>query len=344
MAQQNPRADAFVCVAIVNYRTGAHLKRCVAALEVQTFRNFEVIILDNAPQDPLLEHLDPSLPRFRMIFASKNLGFAKANNVIARATEAQWLATLNPDAFPAPDWLERLAEATARYPEDVMFGSTQLDANDVRRLDGAGDVYHASGIAWRGGQGHLTPARLADGEVFAPCAAAAMYRRDVFLAIGGFEENYFCYFEDVDLAFRLRLAGYRSIQIGRAVVQHVGSASSGPRSDFAVYHGTRNRLWTFVRDMPGPLFWLLLPAHVLISTLFLAPAAFRGTLSASLRGYRDGILGLGAVWKTRRRIQRSRKASVRQIASAFTWSPVALFKRQPDIRPLQDPKSRRGST
>jgi len=344
MARQNPRADAFVCVAIVNYRTGAHLKRCIAALEAQTFRNFEVIVLDNASQDPLLGQLSLPLPRFRILVAPKNFGFAKANNVIAAMTGARWLATLNPDAFPAPDWLERLAEATARYPNDVMFGSTQLDANDVRHLDGAGDVYHACGIAWRGGQGHLAPPRVVDGEVFAPCAAAAMYRRDAFLAIGGFEESYFCYFEDVDLAFRLRLAGYRSVQVGRAVVQHVGSASSGTRSDFAVYHGTRNRLWTFVRDMPGPLFWLLLPAHVLISALFLVPAAVHGTLSASLRGYHDGIRGLGAVWKARRRIQRSRKASVRQIASAFTWSPVALFKRQPDIRPLHDAKFHRGST
>jgi GT2 family glycosyltransferase len=121
-------------------------------------------------------------------------------------------------------------------------------------LDGAGDEYHVSGLAWRRFYNHLANGYgLKPEEVFGACAAAAMYRREDFLKIGGFDEDYFSYFEDVDLSFRLRLAGGRCLYVPDAIVHHVGSASTGKLSDFVVYYGHRNLVWTFFKDMPGTL-------------------------------------------------------------------------------------------
>ena len=97
------------------------------------------------------------------------------------------------------------------------------------------------------------------GEIFAPCAAAALYRRAAFLEAGGFDEHFFCYMEDVDLGFRLRLLGYRCGYAPAAIVHHVGSGTTGARSPFTVYHGHRNLVWTYVKNMPTPWFWLYLP-------------------------------------------------------------------------------------
>ena len=160
-------------------------------------------------------------------------------------------------------------------PDVAAFASQmRLDATPDR-LDGAGDSYHVSGRAWR--NGHNAPAAdwpAGEHEVFAPCAAAALYRRAAFEEVGGFDESYFCYFEDVDLGFRLRLHGYRSLYVPSSVVRHVSSALSGYRSDFAVYHGERNSVWTFVKNMPAPLFWLVSAA---------APGAEPGVAASSIR-------------------------------------------------------------
>ncbi len=141
-----------------------------------------------------------------------------------------------------------------------------LLASSPERLDGAGDSYHVSGRAWRNGHGERRKCWAGeDAEVFAPCAAAALYRRHAFDEVGGFDEQYFCYFEDVDLGFRLRLRGHNCLYIHSAIVEHVSSALSGYRSDFAVYHGERNAVWTFFKNMPSALLWLYLPQHLLLN-------------------------------------------------------------------------------
>ena len=148
-----------------------------------------------------------------------------------------------------------------------------------------------------------------------------------FRAQGGFDERFFCFSEDVDLGFRIRLAGGRCLQVAGAVAHHLGSGSAGRRSDFSVSHGFRNRFWTFVKNMPGPLFWPLLPAHIVATSGMLVLAAARGRGGPAWRGLKEARAGLGAVWQARRQIQRSRQASVWQIARALAWSPSPLFRR-----------------
>ena len=320
---------AAVCVIVVAYNSGAHLGRCVAALARQERCDFEAIIFDNASPDGAVDKLGPLPPKFRVIKSTRNLGFAGGNNQAAAETQAPWLATLNPDAFPEPDWLARLLAAAERNPDVDMFGSTQLMAAKPGRLDGAGDVYHACGMHWRDLHGQpaasLPPAP--EREAFAPCAAAALYRTSAFRAQDGFDERFFCFSEDVDLGFRIRLAGGRCLQVAGAVAHHLGSGSAGRGSDFSVSHGFRNRFWTFVKNMPGPLFWPLLPAHIVATLGMLVLAAARGRGGPAWRGLKEAWAGLGAVWQARRQIQRARRASVWQIARALAWSPAPLFRR-----------------
>jgi GT2 family glycosyltransferase len=240
-----------ISVLIVNYNAGHNLGKALQGLAAQTFGDFEVLVLDNASIDnsaTLAQSLVASDSRFTFRFLSRNIGFAAGNNLLSATARGTWLALLNPDAVPAPDWLERLIEATRRHPAAVMFGSTQVDAADPYRLDGAGDHYLAIGLPWRGGYGWPLAALPPEGEVFSPCAAACLIRADVFRGANGFDERFFCYVEDVDLAFRLRLQGHYCIQVPGAVVRHVGGASSiAAGSGFARRHGTRNLVWCFVK-------------------------------------------------------------------------------------------------
>lgn len=329
-----------VTVIIVNYNAGERLKKCLAHLSAQTFRDFETIVVDNASTDGSEEFARAE--NIRLIAAGKNLGFAAANNLAAREARGTWLAFLNPDAYAAPDWLAELLAAAARHPGADAFGSTQIDANAPEKLDGAGDVYHVLGIPYRGHFGWPVDALPGEGECFSPCAAAALYRRETFLALGGFDERFFCYGEDVDLGFRLRLAGGRAIQVKRARVHHEGSGVTGRYSDFTVYHGNRNRIWTFYKNMPGVYLAALGPLHVLANFYLLARSFSIGAGGPYWRALRDGYAGLPALGKSRREIQRGKKVRFGELARALTWSPLKVSRRAADLKPIREPVRERG--
>lgn len=329
MAQQDIRGGdgPKVTVAIVAYQSGQFLQPCIDALAAQTFTDFEAVIADNASSDGSVETLRLPDARFRIEPMGGNLGFAVANNVVARASRAPWLATLNPDTRADPDWLETLLAAAARWPGAASFGSTQLSLDNPDELDGVGDVWHAAGLAWRARLGRPASETPPEGEVFGPCAAAALYRRDLFLGLGGFDERYFCYCEDVDMAYRLRLAGWTAVQVPGAVVRHAGSAISGRTSEFTVFHGHRNRVWTWVKNTPGLWFWPLLPYH-LAYDLLMTYTSFRiGRGMPVVRAHWAALTGLGPVLRQRRIVQKGRKASLKSLARAMAWSPGSPLRR-----------------
>lgn len=328
--------DPRVTVIIVNYNSGDRLERSLACLAAQTYRNFETIVIDNGSSDRSADCARHS-PAVAFIDAGRNLGFAAANNLAAKSARGAWLAFLNPDAYPSPDWLERLLDCAARHPAADAFGSTQIDALRQDRLDGAGDVYHAFGVPYRGHFGWPASALPAEGECFAPCAAAALWRRAVFDALGGFDERFFCYGEDVDLGFRLRLAGGHAVQAAQAVVLHEGSGISGRHSDFTVYHGHRNRIWTYVLNMPAAILLVTLPFHAATNVYLLMRFTISGGARAYLRAMRDALAGLAPILRERHVRQRQRVESAAAIARALTWSPLKVMRRAADIRTRRRP-------
>ncbi len=315
-------------VIIVNYNAGKMLARCLEALDRQTFRDFHTIVVDNGSSDGSAEGIESRHPRVTLVKAGANLGFAAGNNLgLQHAGTVQWIALLNPDAYAAPDWLERFVAAALARQFD-FFGCRMRLADTPALLDGTGDSYHTSGVAWRRDHGVRVSEGVQDaGEIFAPCAAAALYRRADLEAVGGFDESYFCYFEDIDLGFRLRLLGKRCAYVPDAVVDHVSSGISGKRSDFATYHGHRNMVWTYVKDMPAPLFWLYLPLHLCANLLGIAACAVRGQLGVVLRAKRDALRGLPRVLRERARVQAQARVDWRTIRAAMARGFPALWNR-----------------
>jgi GT2 family glycosyltransferase len=305
---------------------------------------------DPAPSDLLTQYFNVTLiqNQTNLGFAAAN------NQAIRLLKNTEWVVLLNPDAFPELDWLESLVGAARKNPEYAMFASRQLMDGNQNLLDGDGDVYHISGLVWRAGHGRPVSGANAQGdnsipedsinhtvlplpspppegdgikasrgkvqvghkprEIFSPCAAAAMYRRDALMAVGGFDEDFFCYIEDVDLGFRLRLMGHRCLLVPSAVVHHIGSATTGgQRSDFSVYHGHRNLVWAFVKNMPGYLFWALLPLHILMNCATICLFVLRGKGRVIIQAKLDAIKVLPLMWAKRKQIQNNRVASIKDI-------------------------------
>ena len=334
ISENADRPAPAISVLIVNYNAGPHLAPAVRALAAQSCADFEAIVVDNASSDDSLAAARSAVAgdaRFVFKQADANLGFAAGNNLAATMARGTWLALLNPDAVPARDWLDQLIAGAKRHPDTVMFGSTQVDAAAPERLDGAGDHYLAIGLPWRGGYGWPLAVLPAEGEVFSPCAAAALIRADVFRAAAGFDERFFCYVEDVDLAFRLRLQGHRCIQVPSAIVRHVGGASAGKGSAFARRYGTRNLIWCFVKCMPPPLFWPLLSLHLLALLFLFARALANGVARPVWGGIVAALSDMRPIWASRRALQRERRVSSRRIASSLTWNPIVYARRMPRV-------------
>ncbi|SFC17189.1 Glycosyltransferase, GT2 family [Polaromonas sp. OV174] len=312
-----------VAVVIVNWNGKAHLRDCLVSLSRQTHADFQALVVDNASSDGSQQIVhEMNDDRFSLLQLDENTGFAKANNLgVSHGGGCKWVALLNPDAFPEPCWLETLLATANENASFAAFGGHLISAHDHLLSDGTGDAYNFSGRAYR--RDHGSPVELSHREreeVFSPCAAAALYRRDAWDAVGGFDEDFFCYMEDVDLVFRMRLQGYRSMYIPRAVCYHVGSAMSGRHSAFSSYHGQRNLVWVYVKNMPSWLFWLLLPAHIGFNMLAVARFALRGQLGIVLRAKRDALSALPQVWQKRRRIQAQRTVSPAKIWTALDKS------------------------
>ena len=324
-------------IVIVNYNGGAYLKRAIDSLAKQTVRDFEVFVVDNASTDGSMDFLFDSAPHFpiELLPQTENLGFAAANNLAAKRAKGDWLVLLNPDAEAAPDWLEKLYHATQRHPGVKSFASAQYDLHQPGLLDGAGDAYLGIGFAWRGGFGHPASTLPPEGECFSPCGAGAMIDRACFLAHDGFDERFFCYCEDVDLGYRMRLSGERCLFVPDAVIHHAGSGITGRASRFAIIHGTRNRLWTYVKNTPLRLLILTAPLHILLTLLFLVRGLMTGRFGPTWEGLKLGLKGLGPFLAERKQRRAERKIALRPLIQAMSWNPLQLARRLPHIRTIE---------
>lgn len=318
-------------IIVVSYESENWIGGCLEGLQAQTCNDFEVIVVDNASQDnSAIEAEAFPLENKTVIRSPKNLGYARGCNIGVRHASGEWLVFLNPDTVARPDWLQQIEAGQDRYPATSVFACAQYEIGAVNTLDGVGDAYFGFGIPWRGGFGHPVSALPEEGECFSPCGAAAVVRREVFQKVGGFDKRFFCYCEDVDLGFRLRLAGERCVFLKHAAIDHKGSAITGRYSDFTIYHGTRNRMWTYFKNMPLGLLLLTAPGHFAISIYLLIRSASNGTFKPTLRGLLHGIGGLPGILKSRKRYDQVEPRV--KIASSMTWNINDLRNRRPNVR------------
>jgi GT2 family glycosyltransferase len=329
-------AAADVSVVVVCFQSGDMLRRCLAALRAQTVQGFETIVADNASSDGAPQSAARADAGLKLIENGANLGFAAGNNRAAEQARGRWLVLLNPDAYAKPTFLEQMLAAARAVPQARCFTARQIMAQHSGRLDGLGDAMAGIGFPFRGGYGAPDPGPIPLSEVFSPCGAAMMIDRGLFLSLGGFDERFFCYCEDADLGYRLRLIGEPVILAAGAVVSHEGSVSTGGRrSDFTVYHGVRNRLWVFVKNTPPLLLWLTLSFHMAATLAVWARAKVRGRADAVERGLEAAFKDLPGILRDRRRVQATRTVSSLALARMMTWSPLALLGRRGKMRPLR---------
>jgi GT2 family glycosyltransferase len=315
----------YFSIVILCWNNNSTITKCLDCLSVQTNQDFEILLVDNGSFEPIRADLVDRYPQLLIKLSRhpENIGFATANNLASRFANGKYLVLLNADAFPVSDWLENIQRGIDKYPNS-FFASKLIRADQPDRLDGTGDIFHVSGLAWRQLNNKLVAgAADLEAEVFSACGAAAVYPKEAFERVNGFDEDYFSYAEDVDLSFRLRLIGYRCIYLPSAVVYHTGSASTKRRSDFSVYYGQRNLTWTFLKDIPGAYVWLLAPFHFIASLMMIGLGIVRGQARITVKAKLDALRSFTTVIKKRRQVQNSRVVPALQIMTALDWNPFS---------------------
>lgn len=294
-----------VSVVILNWNGRRYLDDCLTALQSQTFADFEIILVDNGSTDDSVEWIEAHFPQVRLIRNAQNVGFAEGNNQAIRASQAEFVATLNNDTRVEPGWLAALVDAAMSDPAVGMVASKMLFAGRPAMINSAGIALDPVGIAWdRLGGVPDDPAAKEPVEVFGPCAGAALYRRAMLDQIGLFDADFFAYLEDVDLAWRARLAGWRCLYAPAARVYHVHSATGGEGSSFKNRLLARNKVWTVAKNY-GPIGRLLtyLPLIALYDLAAVLYALVARREISPLQGRLLALKGLSAVWRQRRVVQ-----------------------------------------
>lgn len=313
----------YFSIVIVNYNAGAMLARVMSSLEQQTYKNFEVIVIDNNSHDASWHATENSTFPCRLVRLSENIGFAAANNfAVKNYVHGEWLFLLNPDAYPEMECLEVIEQNIQYRPDVECFACSLINANEPSQLDGLGDAYHISGLHWRTAHGApctMTPIHPV--EVFSACAAAAVYRTETYRRLDGFDEAYFAYSEDVDLGFRLRLLGGTSLLLPNARVHHVGSGITGQSSDFSIYHGHRNLTWTFIKNIPNPLLPFLFPVHLAMIVYMALFFAASGHFALYMRAKIDAFKQIAPQLAKRKKIQHERTCSSLDLLRMMSWLP-----------------------
>lgn len=288
-----------VSFVIVNYNGARWLERCLASLFAQRDASFEVILVDNASTDGSGGWAAEHFPRVRLVSSETNVGFAAGTNLGIRAAQGEAIATLNTDTYVESDYLAQLSAPLS----DARVGACaplMLNMEQPERVDAAGIVVDRFGFAWNRGAGELAEQYRTGGAVYGACAGAALYRRAMLEQVGGFDDDYFGFYEDADLAWRARRFGWHTVFVPTARVYHAHGASFGKISPRKTYLLARNRWWTTLKNYPMPdLLWHM-PVMFGLDALALAQAGGRGHLRAAWQGRTDAWHSRKRVWQKRR--------------------------------------------
>ena len=240
-----------VTIIIPNYNGKHFMEPCLKSLAEQTYKDFKILVVDNASTDGSVEYMKEEYPEIETLVLEKNYGFSKAVNVGIRHADTPYVLLLNNDTTVEPHFVREMIRAIERSRYIFSVSSKMIQMYHPELIDSAGDLYTVIGWGICRGAGRSITNYTEDCEIFSACAGAAIYRRELFKKIGYFDENHFAYLEDIDVGYRAKIYGYKNVYCPSALVYHVGSGTSGSKYNaFKVKLSARNNIYVNYKNMP----------------------------------------------------------------------------------------------
>ncbi|NCU43598.1 glycosyltransferase family 2 protein [Candidatus Saccharibacteria bacterium] len=306
-----------VAITVLNYKGWRDTKKCMVALFEQTYKNFEIYLIDNGSGDESVKELKKLKDdRLHLHLEEKNTGFTGGVNIgIKWAIENNFdaVALLNNDAVADPSWLENLVKPL-KDKEISAVTSLMLDKTG-KLIDDAGDIYSTWGIPSLRSEGEPKANAPESGFVFGGTGGATLYRTKVFEDIGLFDEDFFAYNEDVDIDWRMQLAGYKIWYEKSAVVLHKHSATSSKIPGFTINQVFKNLPQVFWKNVPFPMIIPMFFKFHLVYIAFVFYQIPKGGLKYALKGVWQAMILWPKSLKKRRVIQKNKRVDNKYIKS-----------------------------
>jgi len=294
-----------ISVVIPNYNGKKILEACLNSLEEQSYKKFEIIIVDNGSSDGSQSFIKKIYPNVELVALDKNYGFSYAVNRGIEASTGEYIALLNNDTKVDSQWLYNLYNAMQKDEKVFSVGSKMIRFDDTNIIDDAGEEYNLLGWAYQLGAGKSIDKYNNAYKVFANCGGAVIYRRDILDKIGYFDESFFAYMEDIDIGYRALINGYKNIYEPTAKVLHIGSATSGSKyNSFKARLVARNNVWVPYKNMPFLQYVMNIPFLILGTIIKLMFFYKKGLAKDYIAGLQEGVKGLKTLEKTRYKNQR----------------------------------------
>jgi GT2 family glycosyltransferase len=291
------------------------LTECLTHLLRQTYEPMEVIAVDDGSDEKLFDGVRTRFPTVRFLRLPSNRGFCGASNAGIGEASGDFIALLNSDAVAHPEWLESLVESMESSSSIGACASKVLTMDSPALIESAGDCYRPWRTPRARAAGLPADEMSVPGPVFGASAAAALYRRAALAEVGSFDEDLESYYEDIELSFRLRLAGYIVWYVPSAVVHHRGHASYGRRE--VLHRVLRNDILIYVKDTPAVLFWLFLPALLARQVYQFVYYSLRGAPGLVVGAKIDAIRRVPRFLRKRAKVRGLHKVSLAAMMRAF---------------------------
>ncbi len=316
-----------VTIVIVNWNGRHFLQNCLSSLQNQHFSNFDVIVVDNGSIDDSAQFIKKNFNEYQIIELRKNIGFSAANNIAINRTKTKYIATLNNDTIVPENWLENLVES-AEKDDSVGMVAGKMYYQSTNIIDNIGLRINKNGLGTNIGNGEIDKGQFDNRqETFAPCAGAALYRKKMLNQIGLFDQDFFAYYEDLDIGWRARIFGWKCKFTPHSIVYHYHSGSSSPQKEYLLH---RNKIFTLIKNLPTPLFIKYLPEIALTDFIISANSIFTSKKIYTIKAKRDALKSLPKMLKKRKIIQNNKKVSLKEIETWFCncESMIQIAKRK----------------
>ena len=304
-----------LAVIIPTYSRYDALQVAAESVLAQRGVQVEVIVVDNASPGHLGDRIAAEhAGRVRVVKMSKNVFYCAAANAGARLSDAEYVAILNDDARVDKDWAWHACSVLDADSRIASIASRVMSARCPNILDSAGDGLTMSGLPFNRGWGReLGREYLRACEVFSAAGSCAVYRKADFDRVGGFDEHFVAYVDDIDLGFRLQMIDKKCVYVPECVAFHEGGGTWKPRF-WSNYLMERNRHWNVLKNVPAEL-WDVVGGQILRALAAPAPLAGGGSWRAWAAGQSVASLHSPRVWQQRRQVQRSRLVESSRILS-----------------------------
>ena len=313
-----------ISVIILTWNGRAYLSECLESLAAQSCQDFETILVDNGSTDGSVEYVRGAYPWVRLLELPENVGFAEGNNRGLALAQGDYIVTLNNDTKAAPEFLAELLRVAASNARIGMVAAKMRNYYHSERIDAAALKIGTNGLGYNIGIGETDFGQYDDAAIFGPCGGAALYRREMLDETGFFDADFFAYYEDFDLAWRARLAGWKALAAPRALVYHVHSATGGEMSRFKTYYTHRNKWFVIIKNWPLALLLKRLPVLFFYDIAALVLAWLKGVGAAAVAARLDVVKNIGRLLAQRREVQAQSTLSIGEIEELFSPHEGAL--------------------